>query len=139
MMALILSPPKPKQQSALNALEDIPEVSQKKSILDALAIMSENGTELDTIPEGFGEFGHTVTNPIPLKTTFGSIVYLRKLTTITGKRVEFERLGSTKAENIRNIIDAYKISIEGKKIATLFISPYHKKNSERAPKGFKLS
>ena len=46
-------------------------------------------------------------------------------------------LGSTSAANIENPIDMYAISVNEKQIATLYIS-YNKKNSERAPKGFKL-
>ena len=33
----------------------------------------------------------------------------------------------------------YQVTRDGEVIATLYISPYNKKNSERPPKGFKLS
>ena len=53
-------------------------------------------------------------------------------------KVRYERKGSTGAANIKNPIDIYDIFEDEKKIATLYISPYNKKNSTNAPKGFNL-
>jgi hypothetical protein len=44
----------------------------------------------------------------------------------------------TGAKNIKHPIDIYDIYEEDKKIATLYLSPYNRKNSSLAPKGFKL-
>ena len=96
------------------------------------------GTEEDTMPEGYGEFGLEVTNPIPVKTIVGNLIYLDQLWTEDGIKVSYERIGSMQVPNIPSIIDNYRIFANGKEIATLYICPYNKKNSERAPKGFKL-
>jgi hypothetical protein len=110
-----------------------------KELYEAMEKLNEGGTDLDIMPEGFGEFGHDLTNPIPVNTIMGSISYLSKLRTMDGIKVEYERAGSLSAPNIKRIIDRYKISANGEKIATLFICPYNKKNSEKAPKGFKIA
>jgi len=101
--------------------------------------MGSQGTDADVIPEGTGEFGLEVTNPIPTSTNFGSISYLGKLRTLDGVKVEYERRGSYQAANIPSMIDGYKITANGKDVATIFLCPYNKKNSEVAPRGFKLA
>jgi len=101
--------------------------------------MGSQGTDADVIPEGTGEFGLEATNPIPTSTNFGSISYLGKLRTLDGVKVEYERRGSFQAANIPSMIDGYKITANGKDVATIFLCPYNKKNSEIAPRGFKLA
>ena len=96
------------------------------------------GTEEDVMPEGYGEFGLEITNPIPVKTIVGNKIYLDRLWTEDDVKVGYERIGSMQAPNIPSIIDGYRIFANGKKIATLYICPYNKKNSEKAPRGFKL-
>ncbi|MCD4768584.1 MAG: hypothetical protein K8R35_00250 [Bacteroidales bacterium] len=135
---LIKAKSQKKPKNLLEQLENNPEYQKQKGLFDTLSELNKGGTEEDTIPEGYGEFGLEVTNPIPVNTVFGSKAYLGKLRTTDDRKVEYEREGSTEAKNIDNPIDIYNISIDGEKIATLYISPYHKKNSERAPKGFKL-
>ena len=36
-------------------------------------------------------------------------------------------------------IDFYGISVDGKRVATIYMCPYHKRNSRKAPKGFTLA
>lgn len=131
---------KPKEEkSVMDVLEETPKYQEMKGLFDMMSQMSEGGTNQDTIPDGYGEFGHDITNPIPVNTIMGSIAYLGKLRTMDGQKVQYDRLGSMGSENIDKPIDKYEISVQGRKVATLFISPYNKKNSERPPKGFKIS
>lgn len=97
------------------------------------------GTDADEMPSGYGEFGHEVTNPIPVHTVYGNAVYLDRLRTSGGIQVEYHRMGSTRAQNIDGFIDKYEIKVGGAPVATLFICPYNRKNSDRAPRGFKLA
>ncbi len=120
-------------------LFDDPGFKKLNELFEGLNKLNENGTDQDTIPGGFGEFGHTATNPIPVNTVFGNIAYLAKLRTPEGKKSEYIRLGSTGEKNIEHPIDMYEIRCEGKRIAILYISPYHKKNSKKAPKGFTIA
>jgi hypothetical protein len=98
------------------------------------------GYDSDEIPGGFGNFGYSITNPIPTKGINGSNVYLRKLKFLaTDKEIKWERIGSYSSDNIENKIDKYKLfDLSGNYINTIYISPYHRKNSNKAPDGFEL-
>lgn len=130
---------KGKTKSVYDALNENPKFHEIKALYEAMEKLNEGGTDQDVMSEGFGEFGHDLTNPIPVNTIMGSIAYLSKLRTMEGIKVEYERAGSLSAPNIKRIIDRYNISANGEKIATLFICPYNKKNSEKAPNGFKIA
>jgi len=97
------------------------------------------GYDLDEIPDSFGEFGLDVTNPIPVNGIISNEVYLKRLITDQEKNIQWEREGSTETENIENKIDIYKIYDSDKNfICKIFISPYHKRISNKIPKGFLL-
>ena len=129
-----------KPRSVMDELMDIPKFREMKELYDAMHALNEaeGGTDQDVIPEGLGEFGYDVTNPIPVNTIFGNTAYLGRLRTLDGAKVRYVRKGSTGAKNIDNPIDIYDIFNGDDFITTLYISPYHKKNSDLAPKGFKL-
>jgi hypothetical protein len=127
-----------KPKSSWHALNSNPEFRKMKELYEILQMGNEEGTDQDIIPEGIGEFGYDVTNPVPVNTVFGNTAYLGRLRTLNGIKVRYERRGSTGAANIKNQIDIYDIFEAEKKIATLYISPYNKKNSNIAPEGFKL-
>lgn len=96
------------------------------------------GTDKDEIPEGYGEFGLEITNPIPVSSIPDSYFYLNRLRTQSGSEITYDRIGGMNAPNIEHTVDAYKISVYGKQIATIYICAYNKKTSSKAPKGFKL-
>ncbi|MCX7954434.1 MAG: hypothetical protein N3A01_04490 [Bacteroidales bacterium] len=96
------------------------------------------GTDKDEMPEGFGEFGLEITNPIPTRSIPDSYFYLNRLRTKNGSKITYKRIGSMRAPNIKHLIDAYRIYENGKEIAIIYICPYNKKNSNKAPKGFEL-
>lgn len=97
------------------------------------------GTDGDEMPEGHGEFGLVSTNPIPTSSIPDSYFYLNRLTTKDGSEVSYKRTGSMSEPNIGHSIDRYIIISGGQEIATIYICPYSKKTSTRAPKGFNLS
>ncbi len=99
---------------------------------------SRSGTDQDEMPQGYGEFGLDKTNPIPVRSVPESYNYLKRLRTSNGGNLTYDRIGSMKAPNIEQIIDAYNLYLDNKKIATIYICPYNKKTSSKAPKGFKL-
>lgn len=93
----------------------------------------------DVIPQGYGEFGLTSTNPIPVYGIPENEDYLSKLRLQNGEKIFWERVGSVSADNINEPIDKYLIkNHNGKKITYLYISPYHLNTSMKAPKGFKI-
>ncbi len=119
-------------------INENPEYQKMNLVKNIMNEMSANGTDQDIIPGGFGEFGHSITNPIPVNTILGSSEYLDNLQTLDGKKIQYDRIGSTRSENIEGMIDMYSIYVGNNKIAKLYIAPYNKKNSGKTPKGFKF-
>lgn len=139
LIKLLLGGTQRKPKSAWDNLSENPGFEKMKEMYEVLQELNEEGTDQDIMPEGIGEFGYDVTNPIPVNTVFGNTAYLGRLRTLNGIKIRHERQGSTGANNIANPIDIYDIFEDEKKIATLYISPYNKKNSAIAPRGFKLA
>ena len=138
-MNFIKAPSKEKPKSIMDKLNENPEFQKQKSLFEAMQMLNDEGLEVDTLEEGYGEFGHDITNPIPTNTPYGSIAYLGALRTLDGTKVEYERIGSMSAPNIDYPVNKYEIFANGEQIATLYLTIRNKKNSERAPKGFKLA
>ena len=103
--------------------------------------LAGKGCDTDEIPEGIGEFGLEITNPIPVNGISENEIYLSRLKTSDGDSITWEREGSGKVENIADgssPIDIYKIyNSSGDYFSTLYICPYNKKTSDKIPVGFK--
>lgn len=96
-------------------------------------------TEKDQMEEGYGEFGLELTNPVPVASIPDSYVYLNNLRTEDGDKIKYRREGQVFAHNIKYGVSSYKIFRGEKEITRIYICPYNKKNSKKAPKGFKLA
>lgn len=126
--------------SIWDVLQENPVFQQNKALFEAMSAMCEDGVDADELPNGVGEFGLTASNPIPCRTTFGSTAYLSSLRTFDDTKVDYQRIGSVTSEVSPHPIDVYEISRPaGKTLATIYISPYQKRVSSRAPRGFKLA
>jgi len=91
----------------------------------------------DIIPGAYGEYGYSVTNPIPTRGIPTNEVYLQKLALLSGENFHWRRIGSFSAPNINNPIDGYEIiNDKGETLCTIYISPYQNVISNQAPKGF---
>jgi hypothetical protein len=121
---------KNKKASELNNLLEITREFSKSS--------NPAGTDKDEMPEGYGEFGLEITNPIPVSSIPDGYFYLNRLRTVNESEITYNRIGNMAAPNINHPIDGYDIFANGRQIATIYICPYNKKTSNRAPKGFKL-
>lgn len=130
--------PKPKTRSVMDELNANPEFNKLQEIYKIMHSINEAGTDQNTIPNGYGEFGFDVTNPIPVNTILGNTAYLGRLRTLDGIKVTYERIGSVSSPISKNPIDAYEIFANGENIAKLYIDPYNKKNSQKAPNNFKI-
>ena len=87
------------------------------------------------ISTGVGRFGLDVTNPIPIKGFSGLDHYFEKL--CLQKKISWNRLGSTSAENINGMIDIYNLtSADGKSLGRLYVCMYCNETSSRIPEGF---
>ncbi len=128
-----------KQKSALDALMENPVFQQQKALFDAMNQACATGCDGDELPNGHGEFGLTPTNPIPTNTVMGSRSYLSHLLTADGKKVENNRRCSMSSEVTQMPIDVYDLSLpDGTPVGTIYISPWQKKTSAKAPRGFRL-
>lgn len=100
----------------------------------------KDGVDTDDIPKGYGPFGLCKTNPVPTRGVPGSNEYLSRLRTKDGRAIESSRTGSTSAEDVTSgMIDMYRISSNGVDLGLVYLCPYHKKNSGKAPEGFRLA
>jgi hypothetical protein len=93
------------------------------------------GTQTDTISGGFGEYGICETNPIPTISSNGSDEYISKLR-FNRKPVSVKRRSSIFSSVSDEPVDAYLLTTDGNDIPIIYVSPYHRKNSQTAPKGF---
>lgn len=96
------------------------------------------GTLLDTLTNGYGEFGLTSTNPVPTICVRGSDRYLASLLW-DGAPIESSRVGSTTSDVTDGNIDIYNICLRGRELGTIYICPYHKKDCKKAPRGYTLA
>lgn len=104
---------------------------------DELAKIWASGTTADQLVGGRGEFGLVADNLVPTVCVKGSHVYLSRLRH-QGKPVEYTRVGSTSSTVTKGQIDMYELSQSGSKLGRVYICPYHRKDSKKAPKGFTL-
>ena len=112
-------------------------ISDVEFMVQHLNGRGNSGCNSNTIPNGYGEYGLTATNPVPAKGIFANTAYLSKLRTLKGEELEWERRGSTGASNIEMPIDIYHIKTKnGKDLGNIYISPYQNHTSTKAPKGF---
>ena len=131
---------KRKAKTLLDAIEENPVFQQQKKLYEAMLLLCAQGVDADELPNGSGEFGLVRTNPIPCKTIFGSESYLGRLRSPDGAKVKYERSGSTTSFVSPNPIDVYEVTHpNGEKLAVLFFSPYQKRISNKAPRGFMLA
>ena len=99
--------------------------------------LKRKGTYDDQISAGYGSFGLTKTNPIPMTSTQATIRYLDSLKLANGRSITYKRLGSISAPEVtEGMIDMYNVHSDGETVATIYFCPYHNKDSERIPDGF---
>lgn len=94
-----------------------------------------NAIDANELPEGFGPYGFSETNPILTVSSYGSKDYLNHLR-FNGQPITYERLGSTSSAVSNAPIDRYSISCAGKPLSDIYICPYHHRNSKRVPAGY---
>jgi hypothetical protein len=95
------------------------------------------GVSTNEVPGGYGDYGLCETNPIPTISVTCSGSYLAKLR-YKGNSVVVNRLGSTSSAVTPGSIDIYQLSVSGRGVGTIYICPYHKRNSNKAPNEFTL-
>ena len=111
-----------------------------KELFDVMNSMAEHGCDSDEIPGGTGEFGWEPSNPIPTRAVLGSTSYLNRLRSLNGESISYERVGSFDSLVSEMPVDGYEIiGRDGEILGVLYLSPYHQRNSEKAPTGLNLA
>lgn len=98
---------------------------------------------VDRVPNYSGEFGLTLTNPIPVNGAIGEIIYLSRLCTDDLKKpILFHRIGSIGSGNAitRDTVDVYEtVSIDGSKWDIIYFNYYYAGKSRMAPAGYNIA
>ncbi len=127
-----------KPRSVWDELNENSIFKEQNELFESMQDLCADGIDSDEFLEGYGEFGMTTTNPIPCNTVIGASTYLSGLVSKDGSEVFNVRIGSFSSEITSQPIDGYKITdSNGNKLAILYVSPYQKRNSCKAPRGFK--
>lgn len=119
--------------------DSLDKATQERFIEDGLAAMGNNpkGCITDEIPNGYGEFGLCISNPIPTRGTGSNEDYLDSLKHVSGNPIKWKRIGSMGTPISNYPVDCYQIyTKEGIELTKIYISPYQNTISKKAPKGF---
>lgn len=117
------------------------EVYQNSLLQSPIKELINEGVSFDRNPMGSGPFGYAESNSIPVNGPLGELAYLSRLETLSGQRIMFHRLGSTKCVDMAgntNTVDVFEaVSFDGKEWFILYLDFYHPKRSREYPQGFK--
>jgi hypothetical protein len=103
--------------------------------LKSFHVIYQSAVDADELPNGYGDYGTTITNPVLTISVWCSTDYLNRLR-FNGKVITYHRFGSKRSEVTPGQTDIYQIATDGEPLGTIYICPYHKHNSQKAPKGF---
>ena len=118
-----------------------PEAALKphQPLSDALARLYGSAGGVQEAPGALGEFGHSRTNPVPTASLEEARRYLSRLRVLGGERVVWTHSATIAVGlNGKPVLQYAILSLHGKSLATLHLSPGYDGNSTRAPRGFEL-
>jgi len=111
--------------------------SEMQQYISDLPKTYAQGVKADQLPNGSGEFGLELTNPVPTISIRSSNEYLSRLR-YRGHPVENNRNGSKQSPVTAGAVDVYQLTQNEQPVGTVYLCPYHRKTSSKAPRGFKL-
>lgn len=120
------------------ALNNHSKLATLLTLESTMDVLSYDGCDSYTIPNGFGKFGLSLNNPIPAHGVSGIYEYLDHLRDKAGNKITYRRLGIVESQVSNHPIDIYEIKAPSTETAKLYISAYHKRNSQLSPSGFIL-
>lgn len=111
-------------------LED--ETAQNNALPENLRQALMQNPPSDKVANAFGEFGRTLTNPVPVNGPVGELLYLSQLETASGAGIAFHRLGA------HNDVDIFEVlSEDGRNWDLLCLSLYYPRKSRTIPAGYR--
>jgi hypothetical protein len=109
------------------------DVEQNAQLPEEVQSQIARNPACDVVPNGEGQFGKSLENPIPTNGPIGEAIYLSSLR-INGDPILFHRLGS------HSNVDAFEIvSLDGTVWDIMFLSCYFPRRSKNAPAGYQLA
>ena len=98
------------------------------------------GLSCDELPDASGDFGRSITNPIPVNGPTGEIKYLNRLRNENGVGFIFHRLGPIESTIPERLFDVFEVvSFDGMNWDILYLDMYHPRRTTKAPKEYHLS
>jgi hypothetical protein len=118
-------------EKALRFLDD--EIAQNNALPENFRQVLAESPSCDRIPNAFGEFGRTLTNPIPVNGPVGELVYLSRLETLDGSAIAFHRIGAFDKVDVFEVL-----SEDGRHWDVLYLSLYFARKSKQVPSGYRM-
>jgi hypothetical protein len=110
------------------------EAAQNNALPEDIRRTLAKNPSCDRIPNAFGEFGRTPTNPIPVNGPVGELLYLSRLETSDGVAIAFHRLTALEE------VDVFEVASEdGRHWDVLYLSLYFPRKSKHVPSGYRLT
>lgn len=118
-------------EKVIRYLDD--ELAQNNRLPESFRQVLAKSPSCDRIPTAFGEFGRTLTNPIPVNGPMGELLYLSRLETSYGSAIAFHRLGAF------DKVDVFEtVSEDGRRWDLLYLSMYFPRKSKEVPYGYRI-
>ena len=109
------------------------EAEQIEHYPESLKALMIGGSDGDKNVGGYGPFGASVTNPIPVNGPIGQILYLSSFR-LNDERILFHRLGSIEKIDVFECVD-----IKCTDWKLLYLDMYHPRKSKIAPEGYSIA
>ena len=114
-------------------------LTPRQTLSEALARLYGGADGIQEAPGGLGEFGHSLTNPVPTVSLEASRHYLSRVRLLGGERVVWTHSATIALGlNGKPVFQYAILSLVGQPLATLYLSPGYDGTSTRAPRGFQL-
>ncbi len=112
-------------------------VKQKEESFETLKkAMNIENQEINVDGSSNPNYGLSASNPIFVKGPNGTDLYLLRLRTTKGEKIQWERIGSTKSKGVPGNTDVYRGMLQnGVKYIEIYLNWYGNTNSTVAPKG----
>jgi len=114
-------------------------LTPRQTLSEALARLYGGAGAIHEAPGALGEFGHSLTSPVPTVSLEAARRYLSRVRLLGGERVVWTHSATIALGlNGKPVFQYAILSLLGQPLATLYLSPGYDGTSTRAPRGFQL-
>jgi len=124
-------------RNGLAGMQDQPAEEQRREFFASVMFSPQLGPDCDQLPGATGEFGTSLTNPIPVNGPIGETIYLNQMRSNSGVGCLYHRIGSLGSPVCAQPVDKFEIiAFDVSQSATLYFSMYHPRRSLKTPAGW---